>query len=104
MYRKTVQLMIVKSWWVIAFLLLCLMLYEKGLQKREVLYRQLHEQLVHLQKEKEKALNQQNNLELQVNSQSDLNWIELTLMKGLGVVPEGYQKVYFEEESTHVRR
>jgi hypothetical protein len=36
---------------------------------------------------------------LQINSQSDLAWIELTLMKGLGVAPEDSQKVYFFGES-----
>ncbi|MCE2983850.1 MAG: hypothetical protein LW832_09830 [Parachlamydia sp.] len=51
----------------------------------------------HLQKEKRTALKRQEDLQLQINSQSDPAWIELTLMKGLGLVPEGEQKVYFQK-------
>ena len=36
------------------------------------------------------------NLERQIMSQSDPNWIALTLIRVLGVVPEGQQKVYFK--------
>lgn len=85
----------VRSWWVIAFAIVCVMFYEQGLKKRNTLYQQLAQQWLSLQKEKEEALHQQQDLQLQINSQSDLAWIELTLMKGLGLVPEGHKKVYF---------
>ena len=84
-----------RSWWVIAFMLLCIMLYEHGLKQRDALYQQLTEQSAQLQQEKQRALQQQQDLQLQINSQSDLAWIELTLIKGLGLIPEGYQKIYF---------
>ena len=43
------------------------------------------------------TLEKQKKLKLEVASISDPQWIELQLIKGLGVVPEGYQKIYFEE-------
>ncbi|WP_068468006.1 hypothetical protein [Candidatus Protochlamydia phocaeensis] len=85
----------VRSWWVMAFFLMCFILYEQALKNRDRHYKQLSEQLISLQMEKQKALQKQKNLQLQINSQSDLAWIELTLMKGLGLVPEGEQKIYF---------
>lgn len=38
----------------------------------------------------------QEDLLLQINSQSDPAWVELILMKGLGLVPEGQTKAVFE--------
>lgn len=84
-----------QSWWVIAFLFACMIFYEQGLKKRDALYQQLTHQLQTLQKEKEEALIHQKELQLQIKSQDDLAWIELTLMKKLGLIPEGMQKVYF---------
>lgn len=56
-----------------------------------------------MQNEKQKALQKQQDLKWQINSQSDLAWIELTLMKGLGLVPEGKKKVFFypSDNQTH---
>lgn len=55
----------------------------------------LRKKLSDIQIEKEAALNQQQDLRLQIISQQDPAWIELTLMKGLGLVPEGQQKILF---------
>ncbi|MFI5343984.1 MAG: hypothetical protein ACHQUC_07170 [Chlamydiales bacterium] len=85
----------IRSWWVIAFILACAILYEQGLKEREGHYQLLKEQLISLQLEKQKSLKLQQNLQLQINSQSDMDWLELTLMKGLGLVPDNQQKVYF---------
>ena len=95
MFRTFCDQLFIRSWWVIAFIFACVILYEQGLKTREQLYQQLNEQLMKLQLEKQRALKQQENLELQINSQSDLAWIELTLMKGLGLVPEDQQKIFF---------
>lgn len=96
---RFINTFLIRSWWVIAFLLGCLLLYEQGLQKREYHYQQLKEQLAYLQQEKNKVLNKQQHLQLRFNSQSDPAWIELILMKELGLTPEGHQKVYFSPES-----
>ena len=77
-------------------MLFCAILYEQGLKDRDTVFMQLREQLSHLQMQKEKALAKQKNLKQQINSQSDQAYIELTLMKGLGLTPEDQQKVFFE--------
>ena len=93
--QKILHIVFIQSWWVVAFVLVCTIIYEQGLKERDLLYQQLTQKLMTLQQEKQDALQQQQNLQLQINSQSDLAWIELTLMKGLGLVPDGQQKVYF---------
>lgn len=93
--QKLLHEIFATSWWVVAFVFICTISYEQGLKKRDLLYQQLMEQSAHLQKEKREALCRQQSLQMQMNSQSDLAWIELTLMKGLGLVPENQKKVYF---------
>lgn len=95
LFRQFIQCVFIRSWWVIAFVLMSGIVYEQGLKKRNSLYKHLNEQSLALQYQRQEALEQQQNLQLQINSQSDLAWVELTLMKGLGLVPEGQQKVYF---------
>lgn len=84
-----------QSWWVILFCILTYMLYEQGLKQVDADYAKLHEQWLDLKMQKEKALSINQSLHLQINSQSDPAWVELTLMKGLGVVPEGQTKILF---------
>lgn len=42
------------------------------------------------------AQTRKKNLDMQIMSQSDPRWITLTLMRVLGVVPEGETKLYFK--------
>lgn len=86
---------VIRSWWMFAFLLACAILYEQSLQQREEIYQQLNEQRRALQEDKQLALEKQERLLRQIHSQQDPAWIELTLMKELGLVPEGHKKVYF---------
>lgn len=88
---------IIKSWWVILFMLICYMLFEQGMRKRNRDFSRLETQLEELKSEKLKLLTKQEDLLLQINSQSDPAWVELTLMKGLGLVPEGQKKIYFTQ-------
>jgi hypothetical protein len=71
------------------------MLYEQGMKKREVDYGMLLRQYQNLTKQKQIAMDYKESLQLQINSQSDPAWVELTLMKGLGLVPEGQVKFFF---------
>lgn len=76
------------------------MFYEQQLRKRNNQFTLLQKNLVELQKQKFDMLALQEDLLLQINSQSDPEWVELTLMRGLGLVPEGYTKVYFSPTHT----
>lgn len=88
----------VRSWWVILFMLGCYLSYEQGLQKKDRDFHKLHAQYEELQIKERVLLSQKESLNRQINSQSDPAWVELVLMKGLGLVPEGQTKVLFTEE------
>lgn len=79
-------------------MIICYMLYENGMRNRNKHYVRLEKQWQDLKTEKLHALALQDDLLLQINSQSDPAWVELTLMKGLGLVPEGHRKIYFSKE------
>lgn len=84
-----------RSWWVILFILLCLFLFEHAVEKRNRDYSRLSIQLAELQSTKVQAVKEQEDLLLQINSESDPAWIELTLMLGLGMVSENQTKIFF---------
>lgn len=90
---------LLRSWWVIAFLFVCAIFYEQGLKGREEVFKQLQTQYYQLQHERQKALIIQKELKQKINSQSDSDYVELILMKELGVSPEGCQKAYFANPS-----
>lgn len=72
-----------------------MMLYERELSHRRILYRELNFKLEKLMIEKTQAQEAHEELLRHLNSQSDPAFIELTLMKVLGVVPEGQTKYFF---------
>ena len=48
-----------------------------------------------MEKEKVAVSQEREDLALQLQSETDPAWIEMLLMKELGVVPEGWTKVHF---------
>jgi len=85
-------------WGIVLFAILCFMLFEQGIKNREHDYLKLSQRLAELHQDKEKALTLRENLLLQINSQSDPAWVELILMKELGLVPENHLKVFFTRQ------
>jgi hypothetical protein len=85
-------------WWTMLFVAICWGVYAKGMQKKKEIFFQLDSKIKHLEVERLAALQKREDLKLQIESQSDPAWIEMLLMKKLGVVPEGQVKVYFERE------
>lgn len=95
LWYNSFEILFMRSWWVLLFIVACYFCYEQGLAKHSHDFAALHRQYTELLKKREEALAQQELLSLQINSQSDHEYIELTLMKGLGLVPEGSKKVFF---------
>lgn len=87
-----------KCWWVILFCLITFFFYEQGRKKIDLEYVKLHNYLNKLQVMKEEKLKEQDDLMLKINSQSDPDYVELLLMRELGVVPEGQTKFFFVQE------
>ena len=76
----------------------CLALYSQGMQKKSLACIDLKNRIENLQFERDLNLAEQKDLQLQISSQNDPAWVELTLMKQLGVVPDGQRKVYFKKD------
>jgi hypothetical protein len=88
------QQKLLQCWWVVAVILLCGMVYELSLKNIHEEYSKLETVERELSQKKVMALAQQEELLLHLNSQSDPAWMELTLMNGLGLTPEGYKKYF----------
>lgn len=84
-----------KEWWLVLVFFLCLFTYEQGTYRYSQEEKLLTKRLNELSRKKDQLLKEKNLLEMQVNSQSDPAWIELTLMKKLGTMPEDQRKFYF---------
>lgn len=82
----------------------CFLIYMQAMQKKGRVAHVLQEQLNMLSGEKEELLAQHEDLVLQIQSQSDPAWIQLTLMKGLGLVPDGQVKIFFQPESKEIAK
>jgi hypothetical protein len=87
-------------WWVVLFVLTVSLLYKKSVHAKTTLHQTLFEKRCDLERQKNKALTEKEELLLKLSSQSDPYWMEMTLMRGLGVVPEGQIKVLFVDHST----
>jgi len=95
---KDVRTSFYKNAWVVFFIVACSVVYCRAVGKKQETLSSLDHSLETLSKKKVALLEKQEDLTLQINSQSDPAWIQLTLMKVLGLVPEGQLKVYFHSE------
>lgn len=84
-----------KNWWVILFCVGCLVASWPFLQGKRSELNQLCRRLEMMQADERQALQDRVDLQERLASQSDPAWIEMVLMRDLGVVPEGFVKVHF---------
>lgn len=87
-----------KSWWLLFFALACCLMYFGAVKSQNLKILSYQKKLAQLQRENAAIGSENKNLQLRINSQSDPAWIELILMKELGVVPEGKLKVHFTRQ------
>lgn len=71
------------------------LLYFQSIQKKNVALVELQTKLEKLEQQKVKALSLQDNLQAKLASLYEPEFIKLTLMEKLGVVPDGQIKVHF---------
>jgi len=86
-----------KNWWVAAYLLMAIALYVQALYQKNQLVSVLEGKLSTLEKAKEEALLEKEELTLRLKSEEDPEWMELVLKKRLGLVEEGETKVIFSK-------
>lgn len=95
---KRLERLCVQWWWVLLCLLIVYTFHEQSAKTREEESARLRTQLIQLQGDKVSALMHHDDLMLQLNSQSDPEFVELVLRKGLGLVPQDQTKVFFDRE------
>ncbi len=83
--------------WVFVFCLITGFAYSQSMKGKKAAIRELSFRLEEMEKEKCLALQDKEELHLRIASQDDPAWIEMVLMHGLGVVPEGWLKVHFQK-------
>jgi hypothetical protein len=98
--HNPVKKFVSRYWWVILFVSLCATVYASSIRKKQEVIASLDQQLSNLESQTQELREIQQDLRLQIDSQSDPAWIQLTLMKVLGLVPEGQSKVYFYNEAS----
>lgn len=82
-------------WWVVCFCFTATSVYLHFGQEKKGQVEELSSRLQEMNQQKLLALQEKESLCLQIESQNDPSWIEMILMRDLGVVPEGWLKVYF---------
>ena len=86
-----------RKWWcVLLCCILCVGCYLQAIQGKKDQAQKALSRLAFLKEQKMLALSEGEDLRLQIDSQSDPSWVEMILMRDLGVVPEGWLKVHFK--------
>ncbi len=84
-----------RNWWVGALCLMAALVHLHFSKEKKNMLQFLNARLAEMQREKLQAQKLQEDLMLQIASKEDPAWIEMVLIRELGVVPEGFLKVHF---------
>jgi len=87
-----------RYWWVVLFFLLCYVTYDQAMKRKKREIFSLQTRIEQIEEQKAVICKQREELFLKIGSESDPEWIELVLMKQLGVVPSGFLKVHFQKD------
>lgn len=93
--KSLIEKIFFRWYWVIIFSLTCLLFYEQTEKQRHLFFKELKIKQEKLLLENRAALRLHEELLLHIQSQEDPEYIRLTLMKVLGVVPKGSRKFFF---------
>lgn len=86
-----------KTWWVAAFCAVALLVFGHAMKNRTAAIAELRFRLSEAEKMSLLATREKEELAQRIASQSDPAWIELVLLREVGVVPEGFLKVHFKK-------
>ena len=87
--------LISKFGFLIVFTFISLGCYGFASQQKEARYHELNQIVYELECQKEEAKREQELLTLRLNSLSDPEWVQMLLMRDLGVLPDGQIKIVF---------
>lgn len=81
----------------IAYIVLCVIVFEWNVNQVDLQAEKFISEKSRLETAIVEKKNEQVRLNEMIMSESDPQWIELTLMRVLGVIPEGTKKIYFHD-------
>lgn len=84
--------------WMLLFWGACFAFYSHAMREKTRVCFELQGKIQDLELTKTLSLEEQGELTLQIQSQGDADWVEMVLKQRLGMVPEGYTKVYFKKD------
>jgi hypothetical protein len=84
-------------WWVAAFCSVIGIVCLQSMKGKRIALSEYSFRLEEMEKQKRLACVEREELRLRIASQADPAWIEMILMRELGVVPEGWLKVHFKK-------
>lgn len=85
-------------WWVTVSVFLIGVFYLHALKSRNASLKEMAFRFHQMEKEYFAALQEKDDLQLRIASQNDPAWVEMVLMREIGVVPEGWIKVHFKQK------
>ncbi len=85
---------------IVVFLLATLMLFERKHRSLKEEERVLQSRITILEEKKQVALQEQRILLQEIASQNDPDWIEMVLIRKLGLIPRGQKKILLLENGT----
>jgi hypothetical protein len=83
-------------WWVAVFVAAAGGISYFAIDAKNISLKELSFRLGEMEKERMVAAQEKEELKVAAASQSDPAWIEMVLMRDLGLVPEGWLKVHFK--------
>lgn len=84
-------------WWVLAFCLLASIVYVPAMRNRKTSLNELVFRYAEMEKEKRFVFQEKEELMQRIASHNDPAWVELVLLREMGVVPDGFLKVHFKK-------
>jgi hypothetical protein len=84
-------------WWVVSVALVAGAMCAYATREKRLALKELSFKLQEMEKQRAIAMQENEELHLQIESESDPAWIEMVLMRDLGLVPEGWLKVHFKQ-------
>lgn len=97
--NKLIKVLVLESWWFVLFMLLSFVVYTQAIKGKNGEISEYRNKLAFLQQEKIKQVRKNEELNLMINSLGDSSWVEIILMRDLGVVPEGKLKICFTSDN-----
>lgn len=89
--------------WVLVFCLVTTFVYSQSIKRKRALVQEYSFRLSEMDKQQRLVCSELEYLQLKIASINDPDWIELILMRDLGVVPDGYLKVHFKGSVNHAQ-